>query len=250
MACVLLSCSTPQAYVPVVDATIQPLPSNGVYRVRRGETLYSIAWRYGMDYRVLAARNHLTPPWHVQKGQVLILRQSKHGLPLHRAPHAISRSVAVSPLPRPVHQRQRHVPSSIVTHREADHSTTRQSATMIQHWRWPAQGAVAAVYSSFNRGINIAGKEGEPVLASAAGEVVYAGNGLRGYGNLIIIRHNALWLSAYAFNQRLRVRQGEWVRAGQPIAWMGHLPGGAPMLHFEIRRAGKPVDPLQYLRHR
>lgn len=115
------------------------------------------------------------------------------------------------------------------------------------HWHWPAQGSVRGFYSSFNKGINITGKIGGAVFATAAGQVVYQGNGLRGYGNLIIIKHNSAWLSAYAWNQNILVHRGECVYAGQPIAKMGRVMNQSAMLHFEIRQNGLPVNPLHYL---
>jgi len=114
------------------------------------------------------------------------------------------------------------------------------------HWLKPASGRVRP-YSRSNRGINIFGTMGAPVYAAGSGKVVYSGNGLRGYGNLIIIKHNASFLSAYAYNRKNLVSEGDWVRGGQKIAEMGVGESGSPMLHFEIRLAGKPVDPAFYL---
>jgi lipoprotein NlpD len=104
-----------------------------------------------------------------------------------------------------------------------------------------------AIYSKKSKGIDIGDRVGTPIYASAPGKVVYAGNGLRGYGNLIIIKHNSQYLSAYAYNRRLLVREGDWVKKGQSIAEMGKAASGQAMLHFEIRRAGIPVNPLNLL---
>lgn len=120
----------------------------------------------------------------------------------------------------------------------------------VNHWLWPAKGKVVGTFSLQrvgNRGLDISGKYGSPVRASAPGTVVYSGSGLRGYGNLVIIKHNAYYLSAYAYNNKLLVREGTKVKAGQRIATMGRTDTGKVKLHFEIRRVGKPVDPKIYL---
>lgn len=117
-------------------------------------------------------------------------------------------------------------------------------------WNWPASGPVIERFSitgTVNKGIDLAGRKGEPVLATADGKVVYSGTGLVGYGNLVIIKHNDVYLSAYGHNSRLLVNEGQWVKAGQKIAEIGSTGTNRDKLHFEIRRHGKPVDPLQYL---
>jgi lipoprotein NlpD len=120
-------------------------------------------------------------------------------------------------------------------------------------WGWPAAGQViagfveAAAGSESNKGIDLAGKAGDPVLAAGAGKVVYVGSGLRGYGNLVIVRHNAAFLSAYAHNSRILVKEGQAVAKGQKIAEIGSSDADRPELHFEIRHQGKPVDPMKFL---
>lgn len=114
-------------------------------------------------------------------------------------------------------------------------------------WAWPVKGKVLRGYSDSNKGVDISGRMGQPVLAASDGRVVYSGNGLRGYGKLIIIKHNKTFLSAYAHNSQLLVKEGQAVKKGQPIAEMGNTDADQVKLHFEIRRFGKPVDPLQYL---
>jgi lipoprotein NlpD len=117
------------------------------------------------------------------------------------------------------------------------------------NWSWPVSGKVVAAYSEAAnlKGIGIGGKAGQPVLASAAGKVVYAGSGLRGYGKLVIIKHNKTYLSVYAHNSEILVKEGQTVSKGQKIAEMGNTDADQVKLHFEIRRQGKPVDPLRYL---
>jgi murein DD-endopeptidase MepM/ murein hydrolase activator NlpD len=124
-----------------------------------------------------------------------------------------------------------------------DYRYVANKAGPLSTWRWPAKGKIVTHFSASNKGINIAGQAGEPIYAAAAGKVVYSGNGLRGYGNLIILKHNNLYLSAYAHNSNVLVKEGDWVRRGQKIAEMGDTGSDKVMLHFEIRRAGKSVNP-------
>ena len=128
-------------------------------------------------------------------------------------------------------------------------TSTRYVAAV--RWQWPAHGKVIKTYSNkgnaSNKGIDIAGKRGQSVNAAAAGKVVYCGNGLRGYGRLVIIKHNTAYLSAYAHNDKLLVKEGQMVKAGQKIAQMGSSDARRVQLHFEIRKQGKPVNPLRYL---
>jgi lipoprotein NlpD len=226
----LPGCSTSRhGMAPVSEvATVESVPRSGVHYVRREETLYAIAWRYGMDYRELAAINHIEPPWRVWVGEPILLR------PRARATHPTARMASVR--------------SAKPT--KADHRVSYVSVPPQGDWVWPAKGNLASVYSSSNRGVNIAGRLGDPVFATAPGTVVYAGDGLRGYGNLIIIKHNNALLSAYAWNRSLSVHQGDQVRAGQRIATVGYIGRQRPMLHFEIRQNGRSVNPLQYLRHK
>ena len=132
--------------------------------------------------------------------------------------------------------------------------TNKNSANShAPQWRWPTRGIILSSFQGndgFNKGIDLGGKLGEPVLAAAAGQVVYAGSGLRGYGKLLIIKHNETFLSAYAHNERLRVKEGDLVKVGQVIADMGSSGTDRVKLHFEIRRDGTPVDPLKYLPRR
>ncbi|MCC7091068.1 MAG: peptidoglycan DD-metalloendopeptidase family protein [Nitrosomonas sp.] len=117
----------------------------------------------------------------------------------------------------------------------------------VAQWIWPTAGTVMSSFSKNSKGVKISGQAGQPVVASAAGEVVYSGHGLRGYGNLIIIKHNNTFLSAYAHNSKLLVKEGEAVSKGQKIAEMGNTDADTIQLHFEIRKHGKPVDPMEYL---
>lgn len=239
----LAACSTEATYAPVTDInTIEHIPKTGVYRVLRHETLYSIAWRYGLDYRYLANRNHIAPPYHVTAGQLIYLNGKPKALQQNRIqPNFTPPPRNVKPQAKPiVHAMPSYKPT---TNNFVEH----ESNTPVKYWRWPAHGPVIGTYSSQNKGVNIGGHYHDPIYATAAGQVVYSGNGLRSYGNLIIIKHNNAYLTAYAHNSAVLIREGDWVRAGQKIAEMGNANGQHVMLHFEIRRNGQPVNPLNYL---
>jgi len=212
------------------------LPANtsrpASYTVRSGDTLHSIAWRYRVDYRELASWNALTNPNLIIVGQKLRL----HPAP-KRKPAAGSRKKASTP---PTRAR-----SSVA--RSSGKSARQKSLK----WTWPAKGSVKPAASALGtKGIEILGRRGEPVRAAAEGEVVYSGSGLRGYGRLIIVKHNAEYLSAYAHNERLLVAEGSKVKSGERIADMGDSEAKSVMLHFEIRRDGKAVEPLKLLPRR
>ncbi|MBS7663435.1 peptidoglycan DD-metalloendopeptidase family protein [Pseudomonas lalucatii] len=226
--------------------------TSGQYVVRRGDTLYSIAFRFGWDWKALAARNGITAPYLIRVGQVIRF-DGQRSTPPSPVVRAVPAPVVVTPI-KPAAP----VPSAPPPVRSAP--ATAVQATPVQPvqrsatgWAWPSQGAVIGRFSSngsLNKGIDIAGELGQPVLAASDGSVVYAGSGLRGYGELLIIKHSDTYVSAYGHNRRLLVREGQRVKAGQTIAEMGSTGTDRVKLHFEIRRQGKPVDPLQYLPRR
>ena len=188
--------------------------------VRSGETLYTIAWRYGKDHRELARWNRLGDGSLIYPGQVIRLTPPPGAAATRSSPREAGRPLPPIPAQPP------------------------------PAWAWPTSGRVAVDFGArpgSGTGILIGGKAGQPVKAAAAGRVVYSGGGLSGYGQLIIVKHNDTYLSAYGHNSSLLVREGEAVRQGQRIATMGEGPGREPRLHFEIRRNGKPVNPRQYL---
>lgn len=222
----------------------------GQYVVKRGDTLYSIAFRFGWDWKALAAHNGLRDPYLIRVGQVIRFGNSTS---VPSSPVVVA-SVPSTPPPRvPAPVPSQPTPSAPATAaaRPAPATTPVTPVTRsAKGWAWPTQGAVISRFSSngsLNKGIDIAGELGEPVLAASDGSVVYAGSGLRGYGELIIIKHSDTYVSAYGHNRRLLVREGQQVKAGQRIAEMGSTGADRVKLHFEIRRQGKPVDPLQYL---
>lgn len=191
-----------------------------VYTVQPGDTLFKIAWQHGVDQRELARWNGLANPNLIRVGQRLRLTAPAEA----RAPGG----------------------------RGAGRPAARRADPVLPApaWAWPTDGSVVARFGGTGgipTGIGIAGSAGQAVRAAAAGRVVYAGSGLIGYGQLVIIKHNDTYLSAYGHNRRLLVTEGQRVERGQPIAEMGLGPGRRPRLHFEIRRNGAPVDPLRFL---
>lgn len=224
------------------------------YTVLPGDTLYSIAFRLKLDWRDLARWNGLDNPSLIHPGQRLVLseppgtkRRSKSTRVARGASPSTS-STSPTPKPKPSTTPSAATPTSPPkrTPPPAPASTVASSL----RWRWPASGPLEATFSDpaeAGRGIDVGGKKGDGVRAAASGRVVYTGSGLRYYGNLVIIKHDDTFLSAYGYNDALLVSQGDDVRAGQRIARMGLGPGQRPRLHFEIRVNGKPVDPLRYL---
>ena len=234
---------------PARQSQRQPA-SSGQYVVQRGDTLYSIAFRFGWDWKTLAARNGIPAPYLIRSGQIIrfggspAVAQARGPVPVARPAPVVGVTAPVST--KPVQSPAPVKPAPAVT---PIISTPRSAAG----WGWPSRGAVIGRFSSngsLNKGIDIAGELGEPVLAASDGSVVYAGSGLRGYGELVIIKHSDTYVSAYGHNRRLLVREGQQVKVGQSIAEMGSTGTDRVKLHFEIRRQGKPVDPLQYLPRR
>uniref|UniRef100_UPI0040480AD7 peptidoglycan DD-metalloendopeptidase family protein n=1 Tax=Pseudomonas sp. TMP25 TaxID=3136561 RepID=UPI0040480AD7 len=258
LGALLSACASPPAGgVKVVDRTHgaagqgslrQPV-TNGQYQVQRGDTLYSIAFRFGWDWKALAARNRIAPPYLIRVGQIIRF----DGQPASRPPSVATAPVVVTPPSRPsVPIQSRPIQTQPSASVKTAPSITALPPTQrsASGWLWPSNGAVIGRFSSngsLNKGIDIAGDLGQPVLAASDGSVVYAGSGLRGYGELVIIKHSDTYVSAYGHNRRLLVQEGQKVKAGQKIAEMGSTGTDRVKLHFEVRRQGKPVDPLQYL---
>ncbi|HIE5390389.1 TPA: murein hydrolase activator NlpD [Enterobacter cancerogenus] len=257
------------------------------YTVKRGDTLFYIAWITGNDFRDLAQRNNVQAPYGLEVGQTLqvgnatgtpltpgntvsaadVTAQNNSVMPAQKSTTPVASqpvitysedsgdqsankmlpnnkgtaTVVTAPVTAPV------VSSSQPT------ASSQMSSASISSWRWPTDGKVIENFSTSeggNKGIDIAGSKGQAIIATADGRVVYAGNALRGYGNLIIIKHNDDYLSAYAHNDTMLVREQQEVKAGQKIATMGSTGTSSTRLHFEIRYKGKSVNPLQYLPQR
>jgi len=260
--------------------------SGNTYTVKRGDTLFYIAWITGNDYRDLAQRNNIPEPYSLNVGQNIQLGNGSatgNGGML-AATDATSGGV---PKPPSSSQIQTATVDSQSTNAYSDNSgkqnvgkmlpaagavaattatapvtapvvappvsSTVSNSAPVSTWRWPTDGKIIDNFSSSeggNKGVDIAGSRGQPIFATADGRVVYAGNALRGYGNLIIIKHNDDYLSAYAHNDTMLVREQQEVKAGQKIATMGSTGTSSVRLHFEIRYKGKSVNPLRYLPQR
>ena len=216
-------------------------PKHGAtVQVRRGDTLYRIAVDNGITPLDLALWNGIASPYTIYPGQRLRLYPQDQRTPPARSVATARLPAAPKPAPKPAPVAR---PATPVPAPDADEID----------WRWPAEGPVVGSFSAGNatrQGIDIAGKEGQPVRATADGVVVYSGAGLVGYGELVIVKHSEAWLSAYGHNRRRLVNEGQNVKAGQQIAEMGHSGAARDMLHFEIRYNGKPVDPQEYLPRR
>ena len=233
--------ASPEAAKPLPGAENAGKP--GYYMVKPGDTMIRIGLENGQNWRDVARWNNLENPNLIEVGQVL------------RVLPPVSEGVAV--VTRPV------VPGSVGTAPVQPASAARPALAPLNGtatpaapsgsdedvgWIWPAQGTLVAGFDEAkNKGLDISGKSGDPVVASADGRVVYSGAGLRGYGNLIILKHNNTFLTAYAHNKLLLVKEDQTVKKGQKIAEMGNSDADKVKLHFEIRRQGKPVDPAKYL---
>ena len=243
------------------------------YTVQRGDTLFYIAYITGNDFRELADRNNIAEPYSLNVGQVINIgngnvnsngqlaanssNSNQQPVDLRTAnayPANGSGQTSGKMLPnnkKPATQTSTATTTTAVSTTSPTTGSSTNSSSI--KWRWPAEGKMIEGFSDAqggNKGIDIAGSRGQPVLASAPGKVVYAGNALRGYGNLIIIKHNDDYLSAYAHNDTLLVRDQQDVTAGQKIATMGSTGTSSVRLHFEIRYKGKSVNPLRYLPQR
>jgi lipoprotein NlpD len=210
----------PPRNFPVAEPAA-PLGS-GQYRVQSGDTLYSIAFRNNLDFRELARWNGIGNDYRIVVGQVLNLSAPRAG---STPPPPAAKPAGVEvPAPMPA------LPAGF-------------------EWTWPTRGTVTRGFAPAqgSKGIYIAGEIGQPVFAAAPGRVVYSGNALKGYGELIIIKHDEIHLTAYGYNRRRHVVEGDIVTSGQPIGELGLGPESKPLLHFELRAKGKPVDPAKYL---
>ncbi|GGW79885.1 peptidoglycan DD-metalloendopeptidase family protein [Alteromonas halophila] len=264
-------CSSRSTPAPLVLLDSQPDEDTGytkdTYQVQKGDTLFGIAWYTGNDYRDLARYNQLSPPYNIYPGQTLRVS----------APRAVQNSSISQAKPSPkrsgtttkTKQKNSVDPSSDQAYGESEKDVNNQSVkrssrasagtsnnnnkgfpARVTQWVWPAKGKLVGTFSqadSGNKGIDIRAARGSDVSAAADGKVVYAGDALRGYGNLIIIKHTDTFLSAYAHNDTINVKEQQWVSAGERIATMGNSGTDSVKLHFEVRYRGKSLDPLRYL---
>lgn len=269
---VLAACATRMDNAPVVErsgvppgaalSTLQGSgpPPPGYYRVKPGDTLYRVALENGQNYRDIAAWNNLQNPNQIEVGQ--LLRVAPPGTtPVAGATPDVSTTPvtggAVQAMPltsapatgtAPPEAPGNVAPGVGVTPGIPAAGAAQMAPATPITFSWPAHGPILNTFDEArNKGLNIGGKPGDPVRAAADGRVVYAGSGLRGYGNLVIIKHDPTFLTAYAHNRALLVKDGDAVTKGQKIAEMGSSDADRVMLHFEVRRQGKPVDPMKYL---
>lgn len=273
--------------VPVRDIDVHRVGKALVYTVQRGDSLYSIAFQHEKDYLELAKINHLKPPYAIHMGRKIrltsaevtskkthtVLKKKTAGAAKHSA-RPVKKKTTHQTHKTIRHQHRRATKMAHTTHhikkksakkiyiptankfstnkdgerrRQQNRKFTREGYTPVRHWQWPLRGRLVHAFSSRNKGIDISGHYHETVHAVAKGKVVYAGNGVRGYGYLVIIKHNTSYLTAYGYNDSVLVKTGNWVKVGQPIAKLGVTPTGRIMLHFEMRYKGKPINPHRYL---
>lgn len=225
-AMILVACSSSQ-HVPVIDSLGTEVVEDGRYVVQQGDTLYAIAFRYSLNYLQLAAANNIEPPYKIFPGDVIYLREAP--VPKPKPP------VKVKPT-EPTKEVKEKPDSNVVPFHQAG------------PWVWPVKGKVVKSFdNSLNKGIDIVAAIGSPIRSSKAGTVIYAGSRLKGYGNLIIVRHDSRYLSAYAHNRSILVKEGQSVKQGDVIAELGMSGTESPKLHFEIRLDGKPINPANLL---
>ena len=226
---IFLACAD-SAYVMVVERPQPPTEKINSHWVSPGETLYAIAWRYNMDPERLAYANGIRAPFRLHAGQKLTLILTT--IPKARVPVVASKP-------------------SVVKKPKSSRPAIPKRFDGFTAWQWPAKGAVSRRYSSkssaLHKGLDIRGKRGQSVYAANTGVVVYAGAGLPAYGKLLIVKHNEIYLSAYAHNSQLLVNEGDKVKVGQQIAEMGKSGTTHEHLHFEIRKKGVPVNPITVL---
>ncbi len=270
-ACVLAGCANKNRPAPVEDrspnATKAPAKmiagadnsgKPGYYSVKSGDTLIRIGMDNGQSWRDIARWNNIENPNLIETGQVLRVTPPEETGVVVRP--VSSTNVVTSPAPASAASAPATATNTAAVRPPASAASPPNSSTPAINlantdsaeetvsFQWPTRGNVLAGFDEVkNKGIDISGKAGDPVLAAADGKVVYAGSGLRGYGNLVILKHNNTYLTAYAHNQSLLVKEDQAIKRGQKIAEMGNSDADQVKLHFEIRRQGKPVDPAKYL---
>lgn len=256
---VLAGCASKGQRAPVVDmaggqqttATAQP---GGSYVVKPGDTLYKIARSNNVDVENVKRWNNLSDPNQISVGQVLKLSGggAAAGGATQVTPVASAKSSSTQPRPLDQPSDSGAATSTPSTATPAPAPTpaekpARAADAGVINWGWPATGQITQGFNNNTKGIDIAGNLGDPVIAAADGKVMYSGNGVRGLGNLIIVNHQNGFITAYAHNRALLVKTGQDVKRGAKIAEIGQSDATSPRLHFEIRRQGTPVDPMQYL---
>ena len=257
----LVGCSSNHKPAPVVDVQGSVPLSKRVksslkgreYIVKKGETLYSISWRANVDINSLATFNKLVSPYKIYPGQKLFLVKNSTQATSNVAHNEKQQTKKQIRIKKPVASDKKQAYGKNVRGQKLNNKTSANGTSFsqkIRSWLWPVNGKVIEGFSTAkqgNKGINIAGVRGDSVKSTADGQVVYAGDALRGYGQLIIVKHNDDYLSAYAHNDSILVKEQQLVKAGQIIAKMGDTDAERVMLHFEVRFRGKSVNPMKYL---
>lgn len=243
----LAACTSSGNHAPVSDRYNPAERPPPYYVVSAGDTLFSIAWRYGFDVKGLATANNIAAPYTIYPGQALMLQESTRAIvQATNKPSKSSAKPARTPESKTV----------VATRAPVLKPGNKHSPAVLESaggWTWPVKGPLVRSFvatGQAHKGIDIKGKMGESVRASKAGVVVYSGSGLVGYGNLLILKHSERYLSAYGHNRRLLVKEGDSVKADAVIAELGDSGTDSPKLHFEVRIDGKPVDPLKLLPRR
>jgi lipoprotein NlpD len=260
MILALNGCSSRSKPAPVVDVQgslplnqrLKNSVSGTEYIVKKGETLYSIAWRADVDIRTLAKINNIKAPYNIYPQQKLILTKNKLNDNLKSQKSKVFNTSKQKFIKKPIAQKKKQEYGKNLAVQKSSKKVQQHTefSQKIRKWRWPAKGKVIHNFSTAkqgNKGIDIAGRRGDSVKATAAGKVVYAGDALQGYGKLVIVKHNEDYLSAYAHNDQILVKEQQVVKAGQVIAKMGDTDAERVMLHFEVRFRGKSVNPMKYL---
>jgi len=262
--CLLAACRT--GWSPedqrTTGQTSYRLTKDGHYRVRKGDSLHAIAFNYGLDWRDIAAWNHIRAPYLIYPDQELRLtppRQYTSTAAQPRSQPAPARPASQTATPGSASRKSSSQSATTTTGLKTPQASTKSSpprssapaaGSVPFKWMWPTNGKITSNYKandSSRKGIDISGQEGQSIIAAAPGEVVYSGSGLIAYGELIIIKHNDQFLSAYAHNRKRLVVEGQEVKAGTKIAEMGRNDRNQILLHFEIRMGGNPRNPLNYL---
>jgi len=253
----MAGCSTPSK-APVSSrekpTKVHKGKKTSTHRVVRGDTLYSIAWRYGIGFQTLARWNRLRSPYTIFPGQQIKLYPSPKKRPVKKV---TQKKTAKNVYKKKVISKKsppKRNPAPKIRPKPGNQPARNKSNLALKlHWKWPTQGLVVQRFAKgdpLRKGITISGKSGSFIQAAEAGKIVYAGSGLIGYGKLVIIKHNKNYLSAYGYNRKILIKEGMQVKRGARIAQMGQDSSGRPLLHFEIRRNGAPTDPTRLLPRR
>ena len=254
----LVACSGRKSPAPVAELyqgktfrDVQKSSYNShIYIVEKGDTLFTISWKSGQDYRDIAKFNNIRPPYNIFPGQRLTLKKPSVSIVKKSNKHTGQSSKSKTNQVVDPPKKQAYGDSNATVKKGVVASSSSEFPSKITAWLWPTKNSVASGFSNTehgNKGLDFSGTLGSPILAAAAGKVVYTGDALRGYGKLVIVKHSDSFLSAYAHNDSILVKEQQWVRAGQKIATMGNSGSDSVKLHFEVRYKGQSIDPLRYL---